>query len=64
MEIGRPSVFPHFSRRSATAPTRIMFPIIMHGNMAGIAAIIGLPVIEGEVIGVIIPKMIPHAGPA
>lgn len=41
-----------------------MFPIIMHGNMAGIAAIIGLPVIKKEVIGVIIPKMIPHAGPA
>ena len=40
------------------------FPAIMHGNIAGMAAITGLPVIKNAVTGVIILKIIPHASPA
>ena len=47
-----------------TATTRIIFPIITHGMIAGIADMTGLPVIRNEVTGVITERMIPHAIPA
>ena len=39
-------------------------PSIMHGNIAGIAAITGLPVIKKEVMGVMMLKIIPQVSPA
>ena len=42
----------------------MIIPIIIHGNIAGMAAIIGLPVMKKEVIGVITLKMMPQARPA
>ena len=42
----------------------MIFPIIIHGNIAGMAAIIGLPVMKKDVIGVMILKMTPHTVPA
>jgi hypothetical protein len=43
---------------------RMIFPIITHGMIAGIADMIGLPVIRNDVTGVITDKIIPHAIPA
>ena len=42
----------------------MMFPIMIHGNIAGIAAMIGLPVMKKEVIGVMMLKITPQAAPA
>ena len=64
IDIGSPAVLPHFLRRSPTAAARMIFPIMIHGNIAGMAAIIGLPVIKNEVIGVITLKIMPQARPA
>ena len=64
IDTGRPAVFPNLFRRSATATTRMMFPIMIHGNIAGIAAMIGLPVMKKEVIGVMMLKITPQAAPA
>ena len=36
-----------------THTTRMIFPIMIHGNIAGIAAITGLPVMKNDVTGVI-----------
>lgn len=63
-DTGSPAFSPNFLRSRATARTRIAFPIIMHGNIAGMAAIIGLPVMKKDVIGVMTLKIMPHASPA
>lgn len=63
-DTGSPAFSPNFLRSKATARTRIAFPIIMHGNIAGMAAIIGLPVMKKDVMGVITLKIMPHASPA
>ena len=64
MDTGKPAFLPNLLRSRATARTRMIFPIIIHGNIAGMAAIIGLPVMKKEVIGVITLKMMPQARPA
>ena len=64
IETGSPAVFPNLFRSNATITTRMTFPIMIHGNRAGTAAITGIPVMKKEVIGVIILRMIPQASPA
>ena len=49
---------------SPTHTTRMIFPIMIHGNIAGIAAITGLPVMKNDVTGVIMLRIMPHAIPA
>ena len=60
----RPALPLIFFAIRLTATTRMIFPIITHGMIAGIADMIGLPVIRNDVTGVITDKMIPHAIPA
>ena len=64
IDTGSPAVLPNFFLSRPTATASRMFPIIIQGNIAGIAAIIGLPVMKNDVIGVMMLKMIPHAIPA
>lgn len=52
------------SLRRATHTTRIAFPTITHGMISGMAAIIGLPVITNDVIGVTTDKTQAQANPA
>ena len=64
IDTGKPAVLPHFLRSSPTQSTRMIFPIMIHGNIAGIAAITGLPVMKNDVTGVIMLRIMPHAIPA
>lgn len=43
---------------------RRIFPLMIHGNMAGMNAIIVAPVMKNEVIGVMTLRMIPQTVPA
>ena len=64
IESGRETFPPNLSFKRAIHNTRMILPSIMHGNIAGIAAITGLPVIKKEVMGVMMLKIIPQASPA
>ena len=64
IDTGKPVALPHFLRSSPTHTTRMIFPIMIHGNIAGIAAITGLPVMKNDVTGVIMLRIMPHAIPA